>query len=137
MTQSQYKKKLIQNIQIHKRKAFPTDEDRKAFMLSRFGYDSTTKLSIDNLKLLLDYIHKRITDIPILKKIDGKDLITNPQKEKIRVLWKLKATNKSEAALLSFALKITKYNTTSLDNLLKGKATKLIVALETMPELQA
>jgi hypothetical protein len=132
MTQQEYKKKLTQNIQIHKHKVFYDDEERKEFIKSRFGVDSTTKLSIDNLKLLLDYIHKRIPDIPILDKVKGKDLITHPQKEKIRMLWKQKAKDKSETALLNFASKILNYKTSSLDNLLKGKATKLIVALNKM-----
>ena len=57
MTKAQqtYKKNLIQKIQIVKHNVFSDDEMRKEFMLSRFGVDSTTKLSIDELKLLLDF----------------------------------------------------------------------------------
>ena len=51
MTQSQiaYKKRLIQKIQIVKNNVFSDDEMRKEFILSRFGVESSTKLTIDQL----------------------------------------------------------------------------------------
>ena len=132
MTQAQekYKKQLIQKIQINKSNVFLDDEERKEFILSRFGVTSTTKMNIDQLKLLLDFCYRKVSDIPLYEKVENKENITFAQKEKIWMLWNEKAKDKSEAALLSFASKITNYKTTSLDNLLKGKATKLIVALE-------
>jgi phage gp16-like protein len=54
--QKNYKKQLIQKIQINKSNVFFDDEERKEFIRSRFGVDSTTKLSIDQLKLLLDFL---------------------------------------------------------------------------------
>jgi len=128
--QEKYKKQLIQKIQINKSNVFLDDEERKEFILSRFGVTSITKMNIDQLKLLLDFCYRKVSDIPLHEKIQNKDNITFAQKEKIMVLWNEKAKDKSEAALLSFAFKITKYKTSNLDNLLKGKATKLIVALE-------
>jgi len=132
MTQAQekYKKQLIQKIQINKTNVFFDDEERKEFILSRFGVTSTRKMNIDQLKLLLDFCYRKVSDIPLYEKVENKDNITFAQKEKIWMLWNEKAKDKSEAALLSFASKITNYKTTSIDNLLKGKATKLIVALE-------
>ena len=78
--QQTYKKSLIQKIQILKHNVFIDDESRREFMLSRFGVDSTTKLSIDELKLLLDFcLHKaefppvgracnrNVSDIPVSK----------------------------------------------------------------------
>jgi len=132
MTQAQekYKKQLIQKIQINKTNVFFDDEERKEFILSRFGVTSTRKMNIDQLKLLLDFCYRKVSDIPLYEKVENKDNITFAQKEKIWMLWNEKAKDKSEAALLSFASRITNYKTTSLDNLLKGKATKLIVALE-------
>jgi len=127
--QEKYKKQLIQKIQINKKNVFLDDEERKEFILSRFGVTSTTKMNIDQLKLLLDFCYRKVSDIPLYEKIEDKDKITFVQKEKIWMLWKEKARDKSEAALLNFASKIAQYNITSLDNLLKGKATKLIVAL--------
>ena len=130
--QEKYKKQLIQKIQINKKNVFSNDEDRKEFMLSRFGVTSTTKMNIDQLKLLLDFCYRKVSDIPLYEKVENKDNITFAQKEKIMMLWNEKAKDKSETALLSFASRVTNYKTTSLDNLLKGKATKLIVALNRM-----
>ncbi len=134
MTQAQqtYKKSLIQKIQISKHNVFIDDEMRKEFMLSRFGVDSTTKLSIDELKLLLDFCNRKVSDIPMLHQIEHKELITQAQIEKIRVVWKEKARDKSEEALLSFIKRVSRYELERLEDLLKGKATKVIVALENM-----
>lgn len=134
MTKSQttYKKSLIQKIQIVKHNVFTDDEMRKEFMLSRFGVDSTTKLSIDELKLLLDFCNRKVGDIPMLHQIEHKELITQAQIEKIRVVWKEKARDKSEEALLSFIKRVSRYELERLEDLLKGKATKVIVALENM-----
>ncbi len=128
--QTTYKKSLIQKIQIVKHNVFIDDEMRKEFMLSRFGVDSTTKLSIDELKLLLDFCNRNVSDIPILHQIEHKELITQAQIEKIRVVWNEKARDKSEEALLNFVKRVSRYKIERLEDLLKGKATKVIVALE-------
>lgn len=122
MTQAQqiYKKSLIQKIQIVKHNVFVDDEERKEFMLSRFGVDSTTKLSIDELKLLLDFCNRNVSDIPFSKP-------TEAQLKKIYDTWYLKAKDKSQKALNSFASKIVKKEMTALT---KNDATKLIVALD-------
>lgn len=130
--QQSYKKRLIQKIQIVKHNVFSDDEMRKEFMLSRFGADSTTKLSIDELKLLLDFCNRNVSDIPMLHQIEHKELITQAQIEKIRVIWKEKARDKSEEALLNFVKRISRYKLERLEDLLKGKATKVIVALGSM-----
>ena len=127
-----YKKSLIQKIQILKHNVFVDDESRREFMLSRFGVDSTTKLSIDELKLLLDFCNRNVSDIPMLHQIEDKELITQAQIEKIRVVWKEKARDKSEEALLNFVKRVSRYKLERLEDLLKGKATKVIVALENM-----
>lgn len=131
-SQKEYKKRLIQKIQIVKHNVFADDEERKEFMLSRFGVDSTTKLSIDELKLLLDFCNRNVSDIPMLHQIEDKELITQAQIEKIRVVWKEKARDKSEEALLNFVKRVSRYKLERLEDLLKGKATKVIVALENM-----
>lgn len=130
--QIKYKKSLIVKIQIFKNNVFYDDDERKEFMLSRFGVDSTTKLSIDELKLLLDFCNRKVSDIPLLNYVESKDLITQAQIEKIRVVWKEKADNKSEEALLKFVKRVSRYELERLEDLLKGKATKVIVALENM-----
>lgn len=134
--QEKYKKSLIQKIQVNKSNVFSDDEERKEFMLSRFGVDSTTKMSIDQLKLLLDFCNRKVSDIPMLQKAGDKEFVTQAQKEKIRTVWKEKARDKSEEALLIFVCRVSGYKIERIDDLLKGKATKVIVALENM-KLQA
>ena len=78
--QQTYKKSLIQKIQIVKHNVFIDDESRREFMLSRFGVESTTKLTIDELKLLLDFCNRNVSDIPVSK-------ATEAQLHKINTLW--------------------------------------------------
>ena len=136
--QQTYKKSLIQKIQILKHNVFVDDESRREFMLSRFGVDSTTKLTIDELKLLLDFcLHKaefppvgracnrNVSDIPISK-------ATEAQLHKINTLWCEKAKNNSIEAMCSFISKIAKRQVGFINELRKDEATKVIVALENM-----
>lgn len=135
MTKNQmiYKKSLIQKIQIVKHNVFVDDEMRKEFILSRFGVDSTTKLGIDELKLLLDFCNRNVSDIPMLNRnIRVEDMITDAQIEKIRVVWKEKARDKSEEALIKFASKIANYKASRIDDFKLSEAQKIIVALERM-----
>ena len=127
MTQSQieYKKRLIQKIQIVKNNVFSDDEMRKEFILSRFGVESSTKLTIDQLKLLLDFCNRNVSDIPVSK-------ATEAQLHKINTLWLEKAKNKSIEAMCSFASKIAKRQVGFINELRKDEATKVIVALEKM-----
>ena len=118
-----YRKSLIQKIQIVKHNVFTDDEIRKDFMLSRFGVDSTTKLTIDELKLLLDFCNRNVSDIPVSK-------ATEAQLHKINTLWLDKAKNKSIEAMCSFASKIAKRQVGFINELRKDEATKVIVALE-------
>ena len=123
--QQTYKKSLIQKIQILKHNVFIDDESRREFMLSRFGVDSTTKLSIDELKLLLDFCNRNVSDIPVSK-------ATEAQLHKINTLWLEKAKNKSIEAMCSFTSKIAKRQVGFINELRKDEATKVIVALENM-----
>lgn len=128
MTQAQenYKKQLIQKIQINKSNVFFDDTERKEFILSRFGVDSTTKLSIDELKLLLDFCTRKVSDIPMI------EMITSAQEDKIIKLWSSKARDKSFSALSLFINRITHRYIKVLQELTKKEATKIIVALEKM-----
>lgn len=123
--QQTYKKSLIQKIQIVKHNVFIDDDMRKEFMLSRFGANSTTKLTIDELKLLLDFCTRNVSDIPISK-------ATEAQLHKINTLWLEKAKNKSIEAMCSFASKIAKRQVGFINELRKDEATKVIVALESL-----
>ena len=123
--QTTYKKSLIQKIQIVKHNVFTDDEMRKEFMLLRFGVDSTTKLSIDELKLLLDFCNRKVSDIPIAK-------ATEAQLYKLSKLWGEKARDKSFPAFLSFINKISSIKLETAKLLTKHEATKVIIALENM-----
>ena len=123
--QQTYKKSLIQKIQIVKHNVFIDDDMRKEFMLSRFGANSTTKLTIDELKLLLDFCTRNVSDIPISK-------ATEAQLHKINTLWLEKAKNKSIEAMCSFTSKIAKRQVGFINELRKDEATKVIVALESL-----
>lgn len=118
--QQQYKKSLIQKIQIVKSNVFSSDEERREFIVSRFGVDSTTKLSIDELKVLLEFCNRNVSDIPFSKP-------TEAQIKKIYETWYEKARDKSQGALNSFTLKIVKKDIASIT---KNEAIKLILALE-------
>ncbi len=133
MTQAEYKKQLIKLIQINKGNVFNDDEERREFMNSRFGVDSTKKLSIDRLKLLLDFCKRNVSDIPMLKRDkDRVTLITDAQKRKIRVLWKEKARDESEEALMKLACKIAGYEASRIDDFKIDEAQSIILALEYM-----
>ncbi len=123
--QHSFRKSLIQKIQIVKHNVFADDEERKAFMLSRFGVDSTTKLSIDELKQLLDFCNRKVSDVPIAP-------ITQAQVFRINNLWLQKARNKTIEAMGAFASKIAKREVCFINELRKGEATSVIVALEKM-----
>jgi hypothetical protein len=121
--QTTYKKSLIQKIQIVKHNVFADDEMRKEFMLSRFGVDSTTKLSIDELKLLLDFCNRNVSDIPLCK-------VTEAQLHKMYEIWFSKARIKNSVSLLNFACKIAKRDIYLLENMRKDEATNVIIALK-------
>lgn len=137
--QENYKKSLIQKIQVSKGNVFVDDEDRKAFMLSRFGVDSTTKMTIDQLKLLCDFCNKKVSEIPLLvnnekliMKNEKEAMITRAQYLKILKLWKQKSRTKDENALWVFICKLIEDTPEDINQVTKHKATKVIIALENM-----
>ncbi|MDC7250318.1 MAG: DUF1018 domain-containing protein [Sphaerochaetaceae bacterium] len=130
--QEKYRKSLIKKIQVNKRNVFYDEDERREFMQSRFGAESLKDMSIDQLNLFLDFCLRKVNDIPMLHTVEGKALITQAQVEKIRTVWKEKAKDKSEKALLVFASRVSGHRLERLEDLLKGKATKVIVALERM-----
>jgi hypothetical protein len=116
--QQQYKKALITKIQIHKSKRFRNDEDRREYMMNRFGVSSTTKLNIEQLNMMLDFI---------LKGEDKQSLASDRQKAYIVSLWKSKSRTKSDIALLGFVAKTIKRSLLSLDEL-EYKEVGMVVA---------
>lgn len=123
--QQNYKRQLIQKIQISKHNVFYDDEQRKEFIKSRFGVDSTTKMNIDELKLLLDFCNKKVSDIK-------QNLLSGKQKELILTLWDEKGRDKNEVILCKFASRIAVKEIQSVDDIQKNDATKIILALKNM-----
>ena len=123
--QHSFRKSLIQKIQIVKHNVFADDEERKAFMQSRFGVDSTTKLSIDELKQLLDFCNRKVSDVPVSK-------ATEAQVHRIFKLWHTKARNKKIAHLQAFINRIVGKYVLVPNELTQHEATKVLVALERM-----
>ncbi|WP_320034812.1 phage protein GemA/Gp16 family protein [Halarcobacter sp.] len=131
--QKEYKQNLITKIQINKGNVFNNEDERKEFMQSRFAAESLKDMSIDQLKLLLDFCYRKVSDIPMLKRDkDRVTLITDAQKKKIRVLWKEKARDKSEEALMKLACKIAGYKASRIDAFKTDEAQSIILALEYM-----
>lgn len=127
MTQSQiiYKKQLIQKIQTTKHNVFVDDDQRREFLKSRFGVNSTTKLDIDELKLLLDFCNGKVSDIK-------PNLLSSRQKELILTLWNEKGRDKNEVILCKFASRIAGTELEDVDDIKKNDATKIILALKNM-----
>jgi phage gp16-like protein len=123
--QQNYKKQLIQKIQVNKHNVFFDDEERRDFIVSRFGVDSTTKMSIDELNHLLNFCQRKVSDIEI-------DVLSSAQLKKIKDLWKQKARVQTEHALWAFICKIAKRELEDINKLTKREATKVIVALKRM-----
>lgn len=98
--QEKYRKSLIQKIQVNKTNVFYDEDERREFMQCRFGAESLKDMSIDQLNLFLDFCLRKVNDIPMLHTVEGKALITQAQVEKIRTVWKEKAKDKNEKALL-------------------------------------
>lgn len=122
--QQQYQKSLIKKIQVTKKNVFIDEESRRDFMKSRFNCSSTKDMNIDQLKLLLDFCLRKVSDIQTAEPI------TSAQTKKIKDLWNLKARDKNTNALNSFILRVSQKK--QLDILCKNEATKVIIALNKM-----
>jgi len=120
--QKQYKTQLIQKIHINKYNVFRDNDARREFMISRFGVSSTKELSIDQLKLLLDFCLNKVSDVPI-------DRLTSAQYNKIVNTWRARARYKDYRSLNTFVARICKREIV-LHEITKKEATKVIVAIE-------
>lgn len=122
--QQQYKKSLIQKIQVNKKNVFIDEESRYEFMKSRFNCESLKQMSIEQLNMLLNFCLRKVSDVPISKPI------TSAQKNKAHNLWEQKARDKSLSALEKFVLRITEKD--DISTLTQDEATKVIIALSKM-----
>lgn len=124
MTQKQkdYKKQLIKKIQINKHNVFLDDEERREFMKSRFGVDSTTKMGINELNTLLAFCTGKIRDIPVA-------CITDAQTYTLLRIYTTKY-GFDLTKLLQLSSRIAKRTITDIDQLSKYEANKVIYVVE-------
>ncbi len=122
MNATEYKAKLIKLIHISKKNVFLDDEMRRDFIVSRIGVNSLKDMSINELKLMLDFCRGEISDIPMFP-------MTSKQSYTINRLWQQKARNKDDKALELFIFNKTKK---SFCHLTKSEAQKVLIALKSM-----
>ncbi len=132
--QKAYQTSLIKQVHVSKRYQNYYKENKEeyvALLETHFGASSSKKLSVSDLVLLVDYLNFKCDVLPEKEK-SGQ--ITQKQQAYIEALWKEKARDKSEKALLGFVKRQMKKETGGLDELKSEEAQKLIIALKSMLE---
>lgn len=132
--QRAYQKSLIQQVHISNRYQNYYKENKEEYielLQAHFGVDSSKKLSVSELLLLVAYLNFKRDDLPARAK-SGES--TQKQREYIKGIWQDKARDKSDEALLSFVKRQTKRKIGSLDKVGFEEAQKLIIALKAMLE---
>lgn len=106
------------------------------FLYVRFRVESSSELSIDELKVLVDVLNGGEDKLGLeadnvgramLK--DKPNMITTKQILSIESLWEQKARDKTPKALRNFIKIVTKTFPLHLNTLTKAEATKVITAL--------
>jgi len=139
MTQKQqtYHKSLIKALHISRRytEYYSDNKDEyKVLLLDHFGVESSKKLSIDQLLILVDYMNFKDVELPV-HKVRGDEFgttCTTPQLNMMRGLWNSFATQKNDEALLKFINRQTKKEYLEVHQVTKQEAQKIIPVLETM-----
>jgi len=132
--QRAYQTSLIKQVHISSRYQNYYKENKEEYvelLQEYFGVDSSKKLSVSELLLLVDYLNFKSDILP--KKKPLKEM-TKKQYEYIKGLWQDKARDKSDEALLSFAKRQTKKKIDAFNELGFEEARKLIIALKVMLE---
>jgi len=137
LKQERYYKSLIKALHLSRRykEYFKDEKDEYVELLQEsFGVNSSTKLSINQLILFVDYMNFKDVVLPTYTKRDGEfgATCTKPQLEMMRGLWNSFATTKTEEALLKFANRQAKKSYTKLHMVTLREAQKIIPVLETM-----
>jgi len=123
-----YKKILIQQVKMSKKwRAFYKDnrEDYVALLQEKFNVESSTKLDIDALISLVDFMNYKTDEI----ESRNNTKITLKQKEKLLELWHGYAKDTSEVALMKFIFTVTKQRFVSVNTLSKTLTSKVIAIL--------
>lgn len=156
MNTSELKKYYIKMIHTLKHNYFVDDECRKVYLKARFGKDSLTQLSIEELREVLNLVgfkpykarfnkparkdkNDKSLNSSFMAKEDltpakGKQYITKKQLETMTGIWKEIARVKTGMALREFIFRIIKIRPLHLKFLYKKDAAKVVRALIKMRE---
>ncbi|WP_455756492.1 phage protein GemA/Gp16 family protein [Sulfurimonas sp.] len=135
--QERYYKSLIKALHISRRyKEYYSDnkDEYKELLKESFGVESSTKLTINQLILFVDYMNFEDVELPIYAKRGDAfgATCTKAQLEMMQGLWNSFATQKNDAALLKFANRQAKKEYLELHQITKAEAQKIIPILKTM-----
>jgi len=128
MTKKAYRKILIQQVHLSgKYRAFYKDnkEEYVALLKKSFNVNSSTKLSIDSLVALVDFLNYKTEEIVCENNVK----ITQAQKEKLLELWDTYARDSSEVALMKFIFTVSNERFISVNALSKTLTSKVIAIL--------
>ncbi len=127
--QLKLKKQLIKAVHVSKRYVnfFKENESEYRELLKKhFGVESSTKLTIEQLMMLIDYLNFKRDSLPVFEPKKA----TARQIEHLRGLWKRYAKDKSDRALLWFLKKYEGVLPLRVEYVSKESAQKAIVALK-------
>ncbi len=128
MNKRDYKKILIQQVHLSRkyREYYKNNRDDYKELLKRsFSVESSTKLDIDSLIALVDFLNYKTDEIESKNNVR----ITEAQKAKLLELWELYAKDTSEVALMKFIFTVSKKRFISVNSLDKSLASKVIAIL--------
>jgi len=127
--QLKLKKQLIKAVHVSKRYVnfFKENESEYRELLKKhFGVESSTKLTIEQLMMLIDYLNFKRDSLPVYKPQKA----TARQIEHLRGLWKRYAKDKSDRALLWFLKRFEGVLPLRVEYVSKESAQNAIVALK-------
>ncbi|PSM52774.1 DUF1018 domain-containing protein [Campylobacter blaseri] len=133
--QNELKKHYIKLVHTLKKDFFIDDDARYMYMQAKFNKDSLTKLSIDELRVMLEdmgYKPYKKGKIPKQKAKNEEQKATQKQLDTIVGIWNTIARNKTKLALGLFCERITGYLMINISSLSKKEASKVIIALKKM-----
>ena len=126
--QKQLKKGLIQAIHLSKRYINyykDNKEEYKKLLMDNFGVDTSTKLTINQLIVLKDYLNFKRDSLS-----NFKEKATPSQIKLLRELWQDYARDTSDRALIWFLKKYEGRLVINIEQISKKAAQKAIIALK-------
>lgn len=135
--QEKYFKSLIKALHTSKRyQGYFKDEkeEYKALLQESFGVQSSTKLTLNQLILFVDYMNFKDVALPTYERRDDAfgARCSKAQEEMMRGLWYSFARTKTDEALLAFVKHQTGKRYLHIHMLTKQEAQKIIPTLQTM-----